>query len=158
MSPDTLKSAFAQIPTSVAVITTGSGSERYGATVGTLSALSLGPPMLMFAMKQTSNLLRRLGAGTPIGVNVLATHQHDIARRFATPGIDRFGDTRWCEEHGLPRIDETLVWMAASVRDQLQLGDHTLVTAIIEHTETEDRAPLLYWRRGLSSISNNAGV
>ena len=158
MSPDALKSAFAQIPTSVAVITTGSGTERYGATVGTLGALSLGPPMLMFAMKQASGLLQRLEAGTPIGINVLAAHQHDIARRFATPGIDRFGDTSWCEEHGLPRIDETLMWMAASVRDQLPLGDHTLVTAIIERTETEDHAPLLYWRRSLSSISNSAGV
>ncbi|MBB4648664.1 flavin reductase (DIM6/NTAB) family NADH-FMN oxidoreductase RutF [Aminobacter niigataensis] len=158
MSLDALKSAFAQVPTSVAIVTTGSGSERYGATVGTLTALSLGPPMLMFAMKQTSSLLQRLEVGRPVGINVLAAHQHDIARRFATPGIDRFGDTRWCEEHALPRIDETLLWIAARVRDQLSLGDHILVTAIIEHTQTEDLAPLVFWRRGFSAISNDRGV
>ncbi|WP_158556173.1 MULTISPECIES: flavin reductase family protein [Sinorhizobium/Ensifer group] len=135
------------MPTSVAVITVGSGEDRHGATVGSLNALSLDPPLLMFAMKQGSGLLDRLTAGTTIGINLLADRQGTIARRFATPGIDRFEDTHWCEEHALPRIDDTLAWMKGRVSDRLPLGDHLLLTAAIEHGETEDRVPLLYWKR-----------
>ncbi|MGF6174623.1 flavin reductase family protein [Ensifer sp. 4252] len=140
------------MPTSVAVITVGSGQNRYGATVGSLNALSLDPPLLMFAIKQGSGLLQRLTAGTTIGINVLADCQQIIARRFATPGIDRFADTRWCEEHALPRIDDTLVWMAAQVRDRLPLGDHVLFTAAIQHGETEERLPLMYWKRAFRQL------
>ena len=149
MSPaEAFKAIFAQIPTSVAIVTTGSGTEPYGATVGTLNALSLDPPLLMFATKQGSGLSQRLESGTAIGISVLAAGQQEIARRFATPAIDRFGDTRWCEEHARPRIDDALVWIAAYVRDRLPLGDHMLITAIIEHGETEELPPLLHWQRG----------
>lgn len=153
LSAAALKSLFAHIPTAVTIVTAGSGRERYGATVGTLGALSLDPPLLMFALKQASGLLRHLGAGSRIGVNVLRAEQHDIARRFATPNIDRFELTHWCDEFALPRIDDALIWAAARVRDRLQLGDHVLITALIEQAQTEAGTPLVYWQRQFKSLA-----
>ncbi len=147
-----VKTLFAQMPTAVAVITVGKAEKRYGATVGSLNALSLDPPLLMFAMKRGSGLLERLAADTTIGINLLADSQQALARRFATPGIDRFEDTRWCEEHALPRIDGTLAWLTARVRDLLPLGDHVLLTAAIVHGETEQRLPLIYWKRAFHKL------
>ena len=152
LSAPALKPIFAHIPTSVSIVTMGSGAERYGVTIGTLGVLSLDPPLLMFAMKQDSGLLRRIDAGTPVGINVLAEDQQEIARRFSTPSIDRFGVTRWCEQHSLPRIDDTLAWLTGHVRDRLFLGDHMLITVAIGHAENEDQVPLLYWRRQFYSI------
>lgn len=149
---ETFKTLFAHMPTTVAVITVGSGERRYGATVGSLNGLSLDPALLIFALQQGSGLLQRLTEGTTIGINLLADNQETIARRFATPGIDRFEDTRWCEEHALPRIDDTLVWMTAQVRDRLPLGDHVLFTAAIQHGETEERLPLMYWKRAFRQL------
>lgn len=149
---DTLKAIFAHMPTSVAVITVGRGKDRYGATVGSLNALSLDPPLLMFALKDGSGLLDRLTAGTTIGINVLADRQQDVARRFATPGIDRFADTRWCAEHAVPRIDDALAWLTARVNDRLPLGDHVLFTAAIQNGETAERLPLVYWRRAFHRL------
>lgn len=149
---DAFKAIFAHMPTAVAVITVGRAEGRYGATVGSLNALSLDPPLLMFAMKQGSGLLERLAANTTIGINLLTDSQEAIARRFAVPGIDRFEDTRWCEEHALPRIDDTLGWMTARVRDLLPLGDHVLLTAAILHGETAERLPLMYWKRAFHRL------
>lgn len=155
-SPDAaLKSLFAQIPTAVTIVTVGTGGERYGATVGSVGALSLDPPLLMLVMKEDSTLLRRLDVGSPIGFNLLAARQHDIARRFSTPGIDRFDLTHWCEENDLPRIDDALVWIAARVRDRVRLGDHMLVTAEVKHAEIEAGAPLVYWRREFRSLAEH---
>ncbi|WP_104663503.1 flavin reductase family protein [Ensifer adhaerens] len=149
----TVKAVFGQIATAVTVVTAGRGSERYGATIGTLGALSLDPPLLMFALKQDSSLLQRLAAGSPIGINLLASGQQDIARRFATAGIDRFAMTRWCEEHGLPRVDDALVWAVARVRDRLALGDHVVITTRIDHVETRTGSPLIYWQRQFASLA-----
>lgn len=152
ISSQAMKTVFAHIPTSVAVITIGDRSENYGATVGTLTALSLDPPMLMFAMKAGSRLLQWLNTDTAIGINVLTDHQKDIAATFATPGIDRFGAASWCEEHSLPRIDATLVWIVAKVKDRLPLGDHELITARVQHADTADHNPLLYWKREFTML------
>ena len=153
LSESALKSLFANIPTAVTVVTTGSGTKRYGATIGTLGALSLDPPLLIFALKETSGLLQRLSTGSRIGINVLTTDQFAIARRFATPAMDRFGLTHWCEEHALPRIDNALVWATAHVRDHLPLGDHVLITAVIDHAEAETGMPLIYWQRQFNSLA-----
>ncbi|GLQ10630.1 hypothetical protein GCM10007913_25620 [Devosia yakushimensis] len=148
----TIKSLFALVPTAVAVVTVGSGTQRYGATIGTLGALSLNPPLLMFALKQDAGLVGRLKVGAQIGINVLGVEQEDVALRFATPGIDRFATTRWCEERALPRLDSAMAWATGSVRDQLPLGDHVLITAIVGHTETEIGLPLIYWQRHFTSL------
>ncbi|MCO6425122.1 hypothetical protein GOB91_08360 [Sinorhizobium meliloti] len=146
-----LKELFAHIPTSVAVITIASGAGRYGVTVGTLSVLSLEPALVAFALKADSGLLPHLHTGRAAGINVLADGQSDVALRFATASIDRFNSTRWCEEHSLPRIDDGVAWLAVRVEDRIVLGDHTLVTARVEHGETSRLTPLLHWRRDFHS-------
>jgi flavin reductase (DIM6/NTAB) family NADH-FMN oxidoreductase RutF len=147
LSVPALKELFAHIPTSVAVITVARGAERYGVTVGTLSVLSLEPALVAFALKADSGLLPQLHTGKAVGINVLADGQSDVALRFATASIDRFNSTRWCEEHSLPRIDDGVAWLAVRVVDQIVLGDHTLVTARVEHGEISRLTPLVHWRR-----------
>lgn len=151
LAVDALKELFAHIPTSMTVITIGSGAERYGVTVGTLGVLSLEPPLVMFALKAGSGLLPQLHAGRAVGVNVLADGQSGVALRFATASIDRFSNTRWCEEHALPRIDDAAAWFAVRVEDRIALGDHMLVTARVEYGEGSEFDPLLHWRRNFHS-------
>ncbi|MCK3785556.1 flavin reductase [Sinorhizobium meliloti] len=133
------------------MITIASGAGRYGVTVGTLSVLSLEPALVAFALKADSGLLPHLHTGRAAGINVLADGQSDVALRFATASIDRFNSTRWCEEHSLPRIDDGVAWLAVRVEGRIVLGDHTLVTARVEHGETSRLTPLLHWRRDFHS-------
>lgn len=148
------KAAFARVATSVAVITVGQGDARYGATVGTLAGLSLDPPLLMFAMQNNSRLLSLIQGGTRFGVNVLAANQAHVAQEFAGTAKDRFAMTHWCEEQSLPRIDNALAWFSAVARSPIHIGDHALITGLIEHAETSAAVPLIYLDRSYISASD----
>lgn len=152
-SVEALKDLFAYIPTSVAVITVGGRAGHYGLTVGTLSTLSLEPPLVMFAVSAASRLLPRLHTGAAIGINLLAADQTEIARQFAAAAIDRFEGIRWCEKYALPRIDDAMAWIPARVQQRVRLGDHRLVTASVASGETNQSLPLLHWRRAFHAPS-----
>jgi flavin reductase (DIM6/NTAB) family NADH-FMN oxidoreductase RutF len=82
----TFREVMAGVCTPVAVVTTVSGGEPYGTTVSAFTSLSLTPPMVMVALDERSELLRRLSAGSPLGVNVLRSGQSTLARVFARKG------------------------------------------------------------------------
>ncbi len=88
--PEDFKRTFSHLPSAVCIVTTGPASDPVGVTVGTLSPLSLAPPLLMFALMQESSVLQRLQPGTVIGIHLLSESQAEIAKRFSRQGVDRF--------------------------------------------------------------------
>ena len=144
---DTMRSVFAIVPSPVAVITVGSQNERYGATVGSLVSLSLDPPLIGFSMKRRSGLLERLPTGTRFGVSILAGEQKATAEDFAANDRDRFSRTQWCEERGVPRIDEAAAWLVAEVSDRHVVGDHEIVVGFVTTAEAGMGRPLLFAER-----------
>ena len=100
----TFREVMAGVSTPVAVVTTVSGGEPYGTTVSAFTSLSLTPPMVMVALDERSELLRRLSAGSPLGVNVLRSGQSTLAQVFARKGADKFSGVTWDLDAGAPRL------------------------------------------------------
>jgi flavin reductase (DIM6/NTAB) family NADH-FMN oxidoreductase RutF len=156
MRPDDFKAAFAHLPTAVCVVTAGPATDPAGVTVGTLSPLSLAPPLLMFALKQESRLLHRLRPETVIGLNILGEGLAEIATRFSRSGDDRFEGPDWDIEQGPPRLKGVALWMEASVQDRTRFGDHVLVSALLTSAEVGFGRPLLHWRRAFTQLAPDA--
>ncbi len=144
---ETLRSTFAAVPTPVSIVTVGNGEKRYGATVGTLISLSLEPPLIGFSLKKGSGLLARLDPGIHFGITVLSAGQEQAALDFAKNERDRFERTPWCEERGVPRIDNGLAWFAGHVVARHEAGDHEIVVGLVNLAERSSRQALLFAER-----------
>jgi flavin reductase (DIM6/NTAB) family NADH-FMN oxidoreductase RutF len=110
-------------------------------------SLSMQPPMLLVSLDNRSALLTLLSVGSPLGVNILASGQSELATLFATRGADRFGTVPWTLRDGSPALDDTHAWVATRVASLVPAGDHTLVLADVIGAAHDTREPLVYHQR-----------
>ncbi len=134
----------------VTIVTGISGGVPVGFTCQSFYSLSLEPPMVSFSVARTSTtypLLRDAGRFT---VNVLAEHQHAIARQFAISGSDKWAGIRWLPSAaGNPLLDGVLMWVDATLTWEKEAGDHTIAAAEVTGFGIREDAPwkpLLFFR------------
>ena len=147
MDAQQFKDAMSQLAAAVTVVTTGTADAPRGTTVSAFMSLSLDPPMVLVSLDQRSSLLSALAVGSPIGINVLSTEQGELARRFASRGVDRFEGVAWCMADGAPKLDGNHTWVAGRVSRLIEAGDHVLVLVDVCCAEVNSNQPLLYWQR-----------
>ena len=108
-----------------------------GVTVTSFTSLSADPPLVSFALAETSSTWGRVADAEWFGIQVLAADQVAVAERFAARGVDRFAPpTSWRPgPHGVPLLDGCLAWLVCSRHGVFRLGDHHLVVGAVEHAE-----------------------
>jgi flavin reductase (DIM6/NTAB) family NADH-FMN oxidoreductase RutF len=141
------RAAMRHVASPVAVVTTYADDRPHGSTVSAFMSLSMQPPMLLVSLDNRSALLSLLSVGSPLGVNILASGQSDLATLFATRGADRFGSVAWTLRDGCPALDDTHAWVATRVGRLVEAGDHTLVLADVIGAAHDTREPLVYHQR-----------
>lgn len=117
-----------------------------GFTATSLVSLAVAPPLVSFNISQGASSWPTLESADHVGVHLLAQNQHEIARVFATSGIDRFAAVpSWrAGPFELPILEGVLAWMAARVRTRVVAGDHVVVIAEVLQAAYRDAAPLVY--------------
>jgi flavin reductase (DIM6/NTAB) family NADH-FMN oxidoreductase RutF len=138
---------MSQLPTGVSIVTARAARGRaVGMTAGSVTSLSLDPPMLLVCVGRDSELHDVLLEAERFGVNVLAADQVELARRFA----DR--DRQLLDERevvaspgGAPLMPRSLARIECRRRSHLDGGDHTIVTGILEWSEVTEGRPLCYF-------------
>jgi flavin reductase (DIM6/NTAB) family NADH-FMN oxidoreductase RutF len=103
--------------------------------------------MVMVALDERSELLRRLVVGSPLGVNVLRSGQSALARVFARKGTDKFSGVAWDLDAGAPRLDGSAGWLGCSVARLVAGGDHVIVLAEVLRADPGAGEPLTYHAR-----------
>jgi flavin reductase (DIM6/NTAB) family NADH-FMN oxidoreductase RutF len=147
---------MAEVCTPVTVVTSIHNGSPHGTTVSAFASLSLRPPMVVVALDRTSDLLAMLRQTRRFGVNILNSHQHSVAVRFAGKGADKFRDLAWTETGGLPRLHDTIGWLACRVTGFVEGGDHILIPGEVEQAIAAPGAPLAYHRRVFGTHSEFA--
>jgi flavin reductase (DIM6/NTAB) family NADH-FMN oxidoreductase RutF len=138
---------MAEVCTPVTVVTSIHNGLPHGTTVSAFASLSLRPPMVVVALDRSSDLLAMLHQTRRFGVNILNSHQHAVAVRFAGKGTDKFRGLAWIQTDGLPRLRDTIGWLACRVDGFLEGGDHILIPGAVEQAVAAPGAPLAYHRR-----------
>jgi flavin reductase (DIM6/NTAB) family NADH-FMN oxidoreductase RutF len=145
------RDAMAEVCSPVTVVTTLHEGEPHGTTVSAFASLSLDPPMVTVALDHGSDLLAKVRRTGRLGVNVLGSGQDDLAVAFARKGVDKFAGVGWSVDHGLPRLDRSVVWLECDVTDVAAGGDHVVILAGGRPVSVAPAAPLTYHRRGFGT-------
>jgi flavin reductase (DIM6/NTAB) family NADH-FMN oxidoreductase RutF len=118
-----------------------------GMTATSFASVSLSPPLVSVCVDQHADTHRSLRAGGTFVVNLLATGQEALSRRFADlPSTDRFiGISHRLSPSGVPILDGVLAHLECEYFAAHELGDHTLFVGRVTGGTAEDGRPLLYY-------------
>lgn len=144
IDPDAMRALFREQALAVAVVTIGDNPPR-GFTATSVTSVSLHPPIISFCVNRDSSTWRALESATHVAMSMLEESQADIARLFATRGVDRFRTARWHSGHnGAPLMDDALAWLECTVIDRVPTGDHVIVLGRPIRAEVNGGNPLVY--------------
>lgn len=148
-----LLSCFA---TGVTVITTRDPDDcPVGMTASAVSAVSLDPPLILVCVDHGADFHSALSESAAFVVNILASDQGDLARRFATRETDKFSGVAYTTHPtGQPVLDGLVAYIVCERWDALEAGDHTVFLGRVAGGESSNRAPLLYFRGGYGSLDS----
>ncbi|WP_199433595.1 flavin reductase family protein [Qaidamihabitans albus] len=154
------KTAFRDHPAGVAIITADDGGGPAGLTATSVVSVSAEPALLAFSLSVRSSATPRLARARTVVVHLLGTAQLDLAKRFATGGIDRFGGpVGWTR---LPTGEPLLLgvdrWLRGGIVHQVAAGDATVMIARVQQVRTGHRndAPLVYRDRSWYALGDAA--
>lgn len=140
-------------------VVTAPGSPPVGFTATSFTSVSLRPPLVSFCLDRGSSSWPTLERAAHVGVHLLGEDQHEVARTFATSGIDRFAaHTGWrYGPHGVPLLDSAVAWLLCRVTERVTAGDHAIVLAEPLHGQyAHSAAPLIYHMGGYTSVATPA--
>jgi flavin reductase (DIM6/NTAB) family NADH-FMN oxidoreductase RutF len=146
--PESFRRALAAYPTGVTVVTALGPGGPSGATANAVSSLSLEPPMMLACLDRGSRTLTSVRAAGRFGVNALAAGQEAVARRFSRkdPEPSKWDGVEWSESEGCPRLPDALIWVACELRQEIEGGDHLILTGSVLAAESREGRPLIFHR------------
>lgn len=148
VTPELYRAALGTLASGVTIITIrGANGAPYGVTATSFGALSLDPPLVQWSLRREAWSHDEMTSVERFAVNILAAGQEDLARRFATPGIDRFAglETEGAPD-GPPLLPGAQAWIDCATETLLPGGDHTIVVGRVLSARIFERRPLLHWR------------
>ena len=160
IDPARFRSVMAHYPTGVCVITARTDTgDLYGMTVGSFTSVSLEPMLIAFFIGKHSLSWARMA---PIGrfcVNVLASGQEQVSRRFSSRASDKFDGVGYTiSESGNPVLNDVVAAIECEIQVAIDAGDHLEVrgTVVALHAHA-DRRPLLFLNREYGSFQPASG-
>ena len=152
---DYFRNALGQFATGVTVITTrgidADGQPHLlGFTANSFNSVSLDPPLVLWSLARKSGSLAVFLDNTHYAVNVLASDQIALSRRFGTRQsggivLDRFEGIEWREGfRGAPVLEGCCAWFECFNRSRYEEGDHVIFVGEVERCGYTEREPLIF--------------
>ena len=146
-SKDEFRSSLGMFATGVTIVTarTTSGA-LVGLTANSFNSVSMSPPLVLWSLSHTATSMEAFSTGSHYAINILSADQQDLARQFATKGVDRFAGVAYhLGRAGAPLIDGAAATFECFNRSRYEEGDHVIFVGEVEHCEHRVGAsPLLY--------------
>ena len=152
---DLFRAVLGRFASGVTIITTVDSEGRdQGMTVSAFSSLSLDPPLVLVCIDHAASLWPALQHSDRFGVNMLASTQEALSRRFSSKESDRFDGVGFTRGNsGVALLDDTLASVECTVSARIAQGDHTILVGHVEAGAARDLQPLLYYRGGYASLT-----
>ncbi|MDP9819176.1 flavin reductase (DIM6/NTAB) family NADH-FMN oxidoreductase RutF [Spirilliplanes yamanashiensis] len=151
MDPDLFRALLRRHAAAVVVVTApgAPGTPPAGFTATSFTSVSLDPPLVSFCLARSASAWPAVSTADVVAVHVLGREQEQVARTFATRGIDRFAaHGAWTAgPGGVPLLDGVLARLVCRVAQRVEAGDHTIVLAtpeLGEHHADPELTPLVY--------------
>jgi 3-hydroxy-9,10-secoandrosta-1,3,5(10)-triene-9,17-dione monooxygenase reductase component len=154
---DTFRHVLGHYPTGVCVVTAVEADGGLaGMVVGSFTSVSLAPPLVSFFPDKSSSTWPRIERAGKFCVNVLASDQHAICRKFSARGGDKFaGVAHRMSVRGSPIIDGAVAWIDCSLYAVHEAGDHYIVLGHVTELEVQNpQRPLLFYQGAYGEFSH----
>jgi flavin reductase (DIM6/NTAB) family NADH-FMN oxidoreductase RutF len=166
LGPDDFRRTLGHFATGVTVVTTWDGEARpTGLTASAVSSVSLHPPLILVCVAHSAHCYPAFQTGGKFAVNVLASDQEAIARRFASSslsGAAKFEGVGYgTGALGLPILKDALAEMECTIVHAYEGGDHTIFVGQVEAADCRGdagRDPLLYYRGHFGRLHEPGGA
>jgi flavin reductase (DIM6/NTAB) family NADH-FMN oxidoreductase RutF len=145
--PELFREVFGRFATGVAVVTSATPDASGGMTANALCSVSLEPLLALVCFENNARTLAIVRESGRFGVNVLAAHQEDVARVFASklPESEKLEGVAHRFHEGVPIIDGTLSWVVCELRELIAGGDHTIAIGEVAALGLGEGEPLLWY-------------
>ena len=141
------RSALGMFAIGVTIVTarTAQGA-LVGLTANSFNSVSLEPPLVLWSLARAAASMPAFSTGSHYAINILGADQHDLARRFAAKGLDRFADVEFVEgAGGAPLLSGAAATFECFNRSRYEEGDHVIFVGEVERcTYRPGASPLLY--------------
>jgi flavin reductase (DIM6/NTAB) family NADH-FMN oxidoreductase RutF len=149
------RDAMSLLATGVTVVTTTNEQGIFGMTASAVCSLSLEPVEVLVCVKRSLPTHTALTQSGAFCVNVLGEHQGELARRFATPGVDRFRGVAIEEGFHVPVLSEAIAYFVCELRECFPGGDHSIFIGRVGTCgHKRGSRPLLYFDRAFGSLES----
>ena len=141
------RTALGMFATGVTIVTARTAEgELVGLTANSFNSVSLDPPLVLWSLARAAASLSAFSTGSHYAIHILATDQHDLARRFAAKDVDRFADVAFVEGvGGAPLLPGTAATFECFNRSRYEEGDHVIFVGEVERcAHRVGAAPLLF--------------
>ena len=156
IDPKRFRSVMGSFPTGVAVIGTECDGELFGATINSLTSVSLEPCMLLFCTNEgsaTGAAIRQRGL---FSVNILGQHQSDLSARFTGRLKNRFEDLAITfSTDGLPLLQGAAAQLCCRVSAIHKAGDHDIILGEVLSGDEIACRPLVFHKGTYGSFQRD---
>lgn len=155
LDPDSFRSVLGRFASGITVVTSLDVQGRdVGMTVSAFASVSLEPPLVSVCIDHAASMHGALLAARRFGVNILASDQEALSRRFAAvESSHRFEGIGYERgESGVVLLDDALAHLECVRVAQHDAGDHTLFLGEVERAVAREARPLLYYRGGYAQL------
>jgi flavin reductase (DIM6/NTAB) family NADH-FMN oxidoreductase RutF len=146
-SKSEFRAALSMFATGVTIVTARTDSGvLVGLTANSFNSVSLAPPLVLWSLGQSASTMAAFRTGSHYAINILSAGQQDLAKQFATPGVDRFAGVPFTlGASGAPLIDGAAATFECFNRSRYEEGDHVIFVGEVEACSHQAEAsPLLY--------------
>lgn len=138
------RNALGRFASGITVVTTEHENHVHGMTANAFVSVSLDPPLVLVSLDNRSYMHRILPSVGRYGVSVLAEDQERLSNHFAGRTVEGL-HIRFTERKSIPLLEGAVAYFVADVMDAHPAGDHTLYIGRVEHFESRDDKPLLFY-------------
>lgn len=153
LSGNQLRTALANIPTSIINISALVESQPDGLIAGSFLGISLDPPLVAVSIQEHSSTWQRLKHSKELGISVLTEDHAHLVRQLAGPADKRYEKIDWFSKGDAVFLDLASVHMRVSVDEEILIGDHILaVLKVHEASEFIEALPLIFHESRIRSV------
>lgn len=147
---DAFTDAMSRAVNGVSVVTTNGPRGNFGLTVSSMTSVSATPPMLLICVNRSSIAHDAIRDNERFAINVLASHQHEVARQFAgrsdTGRPYQFDGQAW-DTATLPKLRGATAFFECQLVSAMTFGSHSIFVGQVAHSCSGKDTPLLYTGR-----------
>lgn len=156
-----LRTVFSKFPTGVAAISAMVDGAPKGLAASSFTVgVSMDPPLVSFAVQNTSTTWPVLRSAERIGVSILGSAQQETCRRIASRKPDKFDDILYtATPDGAIAVSGCSLWLECSIFAEHPAGDHSVVLLKVESAEIHPQeTPIIFHESMFKCLEANPAL